>query len=534
METINSDGKVLPKTLVPLPERVLPHDSLAAAKTVCHLLGQGVAGIFGPRAGPTSPIVQSICDTMDIPNVVTTWDTTQCCQDHLVNLYPHPSTLARVYMELLSTLGWTKFTILYEDGSSLLRLSALLKMSGKKNKPVTVRQLDPRRNHRQVLRDMKMAGEHNILLDCSIQILPEVLKQAQQVGLMTDVQNYIITTLDLHTIDLEPYQYGGTNITGLRMVDPKNDIVQKAVKGWEYLEHKKDRNLSISADKITVSMALIHDAVRLFAHGLSRLNYSNSIDIKPLDCEKKMNWQHGASLINFMKSEQSMLPGLTGLVQLDDKGLRTNIALDIMELSYNGLQRIGTWNSTKKDGLRITRQGLSSSRNDSETLQNKTLIVLTALSEPYGMYRKSVDALTNDTCYEGFGIELIHELSLLLGFNYTFKLQEDSVYGMYNNKTKEWNGMIKELMEENADLAITDLTITSEREEAVDFTHPFMSLGISILYKSATKEPPSLFSFMAPFSTDVWLCIFSVYMGVSFLLWIMESVRMNGTIHIHA
>ena len=61
---------------------------------------------------------------------------------------------------------------------------------------------------------------------------------------------------DLHTIDLEPYQYGGTNITGLRMVDPKNDIVQKAVKGWEYLEHKKDRNLSISADKITVSKAM--------------------------------------------------------------------------------------------------------------------------------------------------------------------------------------------------------------------------------------------------------------------------------------
>jgi ionotropic glutamate receptor len=32
-------------------------------------------------------------------------------------------------------------------------------------------------------------------------------------------------------------------------------------------------------------------------------------------------------------------------------------------------------------------------------------------------------------------------------------------------------------MFQKADLAITDLTITSEREEAVDFTHPFMSLG---------------------------------------------------------
>jgi hypothetical protein len=34
---------------------------------------------------------------------------------------------------------------------------------------------------------------------------------------------------------------------------------------------------------------------------------------------------------------------------------------------------------------------------------------------------------------------------------------------------------------QRADLAITDLTITSEREEAVDFTHPFMSLGEQFL-----------------------------------------------------
>lgn len=523
IQTINSDSNVLPKTLVPLPVRVLPHDSLAAANTVCHLLEQGIAGIFGPRAGPTSPMVQSICDTMDIPHVETTWDTRQHRQDFLVNLYPHPFTLARVYVELLNALGWRKFTILYEDGSSLVRLSALLKMFDKKDKPVTVRQLDPQRNHRQVLRDMKMAGERNILLDCSIQTLPEVLKQAQQVGLMTDEQNYIITTLDLHTIDLEPYQYGGTNITGLRMVDPQSEIVQMTVKRWSDLELKKGRNLSISPDKITVNMALIHDAVQLFARALRRLD-SNTIDIKPLDCERQMNWGHGASLINFMKDGQSMLHGLTGLVQFDNEGLRTNIALDIMELSYNGLQRIGAWNSTENDGLRITRLLPPPSGQDNESLQNKTFIVLTALSEPYGMLRQSSLALKKNDRFEGFGIELIHELSLMLGFNYTFELQLDNAYGSLNPKTKKWNGMIKELLDEKADLAITDLTITSEREEAVDFTHPFMSLGISILYKRATKEPPSLFSFMAPFSTDVWLCTFSVYMGVSFLLWIMGRI----------
>jgi len=61
---------------------------------------------------------------------------------------------------------------------------------------------------------------------------------------------------DLHTIDLEPYQHGGTSIIGLRMVDPNNEIVKKTVKCWEDLELKNDSYLSISPDKITVSKTM--------------------------------------------------------------------------------------------------------------------------------------------------------------------------------------------------------------------------------------------------------------------------------------
>jgi hypothetical protein len=53
--------------------------------------------------------------------------------------------------------------------------------------------------------------------------------------------------------------------------------------------------------------------------------------------------------------------------------------LDIMELSYNGLQRIGTWNSSENDRMRITRLLLPPSGQESESLQNKTFIVLIAL-----------------------------------------------------------------------------------------------------------------------------------------------------------
>lgn len=37
--------------------------------------------------------------------------------------------------------------------------------------------------------------EHNIILDCDIKILLEVLTQAQQVGLVADKYNFIVCTL---------------------------------------------------------------------------------------------------------------------------------------------------------------------------------------------------------------------------------------------------------------------------------------------------------------------------------------------------
>lgn len=56
---------------------------------------------------------------------------------------------------------------------------------------------------------------------------------------------------------------------------------------------------------------------------------------------------------------------------------------------------------------------------------------------------------------------------------------------------------------QNIDFAITDLTITAERERAVDFTTPFMNLGISILFRTPKQPEPAIFAFLLPFSNGV-------------------------------
>lgn len=62
------------------------------------------------------------------------------------------------------------------------------------------------------------------------------------------------------------------------------------------------------------------------------------------------------------------------------------------------------------------------------------------------MLKLSTNKLEDNDRYEGFGIDLIKELSEMSGFNYTFILQEDLSSGYINEQTKQWTGMIGEVI----------------------------------------------------------------------------------------
>lgn len=66
--------------------------------------------------------------------------------------------------------------------------------------------------------------------------------------------------------------------------------------------------------------------------------------------------------------------------------------------------------------------------------------------------------------------------------------------------------------------------MTSSRRQTVDFTPPFMTLGISILFVKPEVKPPNLFSFLLPFSKDVWVYMATGYLGVSLLLFILSRM----------
>ena len=129
------------------------------------------------------------------------------------------------------------------------------------------------------------------------------------------------------------------------------------------------------------------------------------------------------------------------------------------------------------------------------------------------------ETLTGNAMYKGFCVDLLERISKICNFNYTIKLVEDGLHGTQIDG--KWNGIVRELIDKKSDLAVAALTISFQREQVIDFTKPFLNLGISILYKRPAKKTPNLFSFLAPLSVEIWLYMLVAYLVISFMLFVL-------------
>ena len=93
----------------------------------------------------------------------------------------------------------------------------------------------------------------------------------------------------------------------------------------------------------------------------------------------------------------------------------------------------------------------------------------------------------NDNTYTGFDIELWEEIAQELELDFTY------------NET-DLKGIFTDLVEGNADVAFSCITVTNEREKIVDFSHHYLDSGlrIMVLNKAKFSLTESLKSFYSP------------------------------------
>ncbi|NWY51111.1 GRIK1 protein, partial [Chionis minor] len=534
---INRNRTLMPNTTLTYDiQRINLFDSFEASRRACDQLALGVAALFGPSHSSSVSAVQSICNALEVPHIQTRWKhpTVDNKDAFYINLYPDYAAISRAVLDLVLYYNWKIVTVVYEDSTGLIRLQELIKAPSRYNIKIKIRQLPSgNKDARPLLKEMKKGKEFYVIFDCSHETAAEILKQILSMGMMTEYYHYFFTTLDLFALDLEPYRYSGVNMTGFRLLNVENPQVSSVIEKWsmERLQAPPKPETGLLDGMMTTEAALMYDAVYMVAVASQR---ASQMTVSSLQCHRHKPWRFGPRFMNLIKEASARWDGLTGRITFNKTdGLRKDFDLDIISLKEEGTEKaagevsnhlykvwkkIGVWNSYS--GLNMTDSNKDRSTNITDSLANRTLIVTTILEDPYVMYKKSDKPLYGNDRFEGYCLDLLKELSNILGFIYEVKLVSDGKYGAQNDKG-EWNGMVKELIDHKADLAVAPLTITYVREKVIDFSKPFMTLGISILYRKPNGTNPGVFSFLNPLSPDIWMYVLLACLGVSCVLFVI-------------
>ncbi|KAK7922556.1 hypothetical protein WMY93_009458 [Mugilogobius chulae] len=314
--------------------------------------------------------------------------------------------------------------------------------------------------------------------------------------------HYILANLGFLDIDLTDLRKGGANITGFQLVNNSEPEVSRVVQQWMEFDIK-DSKMPKTGLKYTG--ALTYDGVKVMATAFQNLR-KQRIDISRRgnagEClaNPPAPWGQGIDIQRAL--QQVRIDGLTGHIQFNEKGRRTNYTVSVMELAPSGPKKVGYWNEDEKY---VTTASSIRGINDTYGLQNRTYIVTTILESPYVMLKKNHEQLVGNDKYEGYIVELAAEIAKHVGYQYKLKIVSDGKYGARDPDSKMWNGMVGELVYGKADVAVAPLTITLVREEVIDFSKPFMSLGISIMIKKPTKSKPGVVLFLVSrFSPYEW------------------------------
>lgn len=490
--------------------------------------------VFGPQDRISDSAVKDQCTQKHIPHIQATWQPIESDDPETegeieveelfdktisLNFFPPTDDVSLAYAHLLQYYGWENFAVLYEDDQGLMRVQQVLSSYSGMH-PIVVRRLTPKGDNKHIFKDLAKHQESRVLLDCDVDNVMDYLKEATELNMLNDYQHYVITSLDTGTLadDLKLTRSNITwlSITNFDKLSDSQHFLTTRVGEWV-----SDSGKAMDPPKVTrmkLESLLMDDIANHIKNAITLIDPSRfQIEQPPEICNPTETWGLGREfLYNLIKNETI---GVSGNISFDGRGRRKNYTLLVNEIHGGERNTIGEWTSATKGPIKITKL-------QTETVQqtSKHFVIISRLAKPYLSYAND----TNE--YEGFSKDLadhIFEVLRKSGYNYTHSFArnlEGKGYGQFNTATKKWDGLIGDLLSKTADLAIGDLTITEERKKVVDFSVPFMTLGISILYKKEHEIPPDTFSFLHPYSFEVWMHTATAYCVVSIILFICSRI----------
>ncbi|XP_028331156.1 glutamate receptor ionotropic, delta-1-like isoform X3 [Gouania willdenowi] len=520
-----------------------PNNPFQAVQEACELMNQGILALITSTGCASASALQSLTDAMHIPHLFVQRNgegspRTACGFNpspggHRYTLAARPPVrLNHVMLTMVEELRWQKFIIFYDVEYDIRGLQSFLDQTSRQGVDVALQRVD--RNISQVFTNLftSMKTEElnryrdtlrRAVLLLSPHCAHSFIQQAVETNLASKDSHWVFVNEEVSDAEvLELTHSAPGRMTVIRQIFPHwKESSSRCVR-------QNHRISSLLCDpqegylqNLEVSNLYLYDSVLMLANAFYRkLEDRKWHSMASLNCIRKSTkpWNGGWSMLETI--QKGNITGLTGTMDFKDGGSNSHVQFEILGSSFSetfgkDVKRLATWDSV---------HGLNGSLKESRIengMQGVTIKVVTLLEDPFVMVAENI--LGQPKRYKGFSIDVLDALAKNLGFKYEIYQVSDSKYGS-QLPNGSWNGMIGELINKRADVAVSAITITPERENVVDFSKRYLDYSVGILLRKP-EEKVNIFSLFAPFDPAVWACIAAAVPVVGVLIFLLNRLQ---------
>ncbi|KAK5973382.1 hypothetical protein GCK32_010709 [Trichostrongylus colubriformis] len=444
-----------------------------------------VIALIGGSHSLLNAQLERLTDQLDIPLLTASDDVEASAGNTKIAFFPR-AQLFEAIVDLFRYWRWNRITIVYEEDDRIRRIEPLLESDIYSNirfQVIKVQNKDYMRAAKEV-KEMEecryqarkdCADFNRVLLDLNPEHSYNFLLAALQMGLIDLKHWFLLTNMELSTMNMDLFSYNHARYVTPYPVDGtfliENQHVFNFTQFQQHVRQKWNTKTANSKNLKMMEAVFTFDAIYTFAN-------------------------------TFTDVSAIMMVSQTSLTALEHFKLL--------------LLLIGFWEPATEVHVNMSGDSRAQlQRNVQVSDELKPHFRVTTIMRQ--LQRKMETFLIG-----GFHFENV-EFSW---FTYAIHAVSDGKYGndVYGNGS--WDGMIGEILKGEAEMAVAPLTVNFRRSEVVSFTKPFLSLGISILYKVPDDYQPDLFSFLNPLSWQIWLAILAA-IGRRNFAYLMESTSLE-------
>ncbi|KAK3159310.1 hypothetical protein QOZ80_2AG0148460 [Eleusine coracana subsp. coracana] len=127
---------------------------------------------------------------------------------------------------------------------------------------------------------------------------------------------------------------------------------------------------------------------------------------------------------------------------------------------------------------------------------------------------------TDDANVTGHCIDVFDEVMRNMPYPVSYQ------YVPYEPSAESYEYLVAQVVEKNADIVVGDVTVTASRMDKVDFTMPFTESGWSMVVPVQKDTSTSMWIFLKPLTTSLWLASLAFFIFTGFVVWVIEH-RIN-------